>query len=322
MDNKISKLVKKIETTQNEAIKKNTDSLNTVIDTFNMKMDSMKKQIDSIPVTIMGKINTCFQTLTKDIARVITQSMNQLTKDLNKTILSSVKSNGPVEIACEDYEQSISDHFDNYFKTLLIPQFEKGINDMIQQINLLFGETVGKLEEKITSNPKDRSIDELLKLQISLSQSIQNYLAITSSSPMISPKIISPLPTPSSGTLSIESLIKNKKYDDAFKLLLQRFDKETYTITICKKLDTNIIQSLSKETSFGLIILLLSSVQDNILLRLKWIKSLLLTVHPSDNPELYKQMKKTISPILRKLAHNNDDSTIILEAQVALRLLE
>lgn len=52
-----------------------------------MKMDSMKKQIDSIPVTIVTKINSCFQQLTKDIARLIASNMNQMSKDLNKTIL-------------------------------------------------------------------------------------------------------------------------------------------------------------------------------------------------------------------------------------------
>lgn len=87
LDTKVNKLLKKIENNQIESQKKDQATISTVIDTFNMKMDSMKKQIDSIPVTIVTKINSCFQQLTKDIARLIASNMNQMSKDLNKTIL-------------------------------------------------------------------------------------------------------------------------------------------------------------------------------------------------------------------------------------------
>lgn len=83
----MNKLLKKIEGIQLEAVKKDQATISTVIDTFNMKMDLMKKQIDSIPVNILSKINACFQKLTQEIARLVMDNMNQMSKELNKTIL-------------------------------------------------------------------------------------------------------------------------------------------------------------------------------------------------------------------------------------------
>lgn len=328
----MNKLLKKIEGIQLEAVKKDQATISTVIDTFNMKMDLMKKQIDSIPVNILSKINACFQKLTQEIARLVMDNMNQMSKELNKTILynfyyifyrfyfyfyvyfynrNGMKGTSQITATCEQYEQIMDQQIKFYFNEQLIPNFNKQMQEMVSEMT-----------ERISCNTTSQ-IEQMIQLQSSINQSMQNLVSQT-----VSPTngFITPVPSPIQMQIPQrvppEVLMQREQYEEAFKEMMQRPDVEEVMIKLCKDLNPNkVMKKLSPQIILSVIQVFGSSLDNECELRLNWMKTLLVSINSGDFPELYKQMKKKISPNLRKLAHSDDDNGYDTEAQVILRLL-
>lgn len=223
-----------------------------------------------------------------------------------------MKGTSQITATCEQYEQVMNEQIEFYFNEQLIPAFNKQIQTMIND-----------LTNRISSNTS-LQIEQMIQLQSTINQSMQNYISQT-----VSPSagIITPIPSPIqmqvSQRIPPEVLLQREQYDDAFKEMIQRPDNEEVMIKLCRDLNpSKVVKNLSPQIILSVIQVFGNSLDNECALRLNWMKTLLLLIHPSDFPDLYKQMKKKISPTLRKLAHSTDDSDLIIEAQVILRLLE